>query len=439
MKNFLTIHKEGSHYARSSLGSFFVTATALIIAVAAGALARDVRLWVWGPALLSSILISFLLLLALWRQKEEKQSIEQKVLKQTRELKEERARLIASINSIPFGFLLANKDGRVLLENAVLTKLFDLDDKKGIAIEDIGKHLGKDFDLLAQVDECMTEKKVCEMKEILFGSKFLRGIIAPIIAGDDLGGSIGYVLLFEDITETKVLERSRDEFFAVASHELRTPLTAIRGNTAMLQDMLNNKGVDADVKDMLSDIHEGSVRLINIVNDFLDVASLEQGNTNMENTRFDISETIEHVLRDLKTATEKKSLAIRFKKPDNLPLVLGDKSRLGQVLTNLIGNAVKFSSKGDVTVEILLVPERKELKVLVTDCGIGISPERQALLFHKFQQAGEQVLARDITQGTGLGLYISRLLIEKMGGTMGLSKSAPGAGSTFYFTVPVAS
>src|SRR3989338_2487658 len=276
------------------------------------------------------------------------------------------------------------------------------------------------------------------MKEIILGAKVLRGIIAPIITGGGGTKTIGYVLLFEDVTEAKVLERSRDEFFSIASHELRTPLTAIRGNSEMINTLYKDKIVDRDMADMLSDIHEASVRLIDIVNDFLDVARLEQGNVVVEKTPFDVAEPIERVFRDLRLSLEKKGLAFSFKKPQGLPLVLGDKGRLEQVVMNLLGNAIKFSSKGLVGIEIVIELEKNRLKILVSDTGMGMSPENQMLLFHKFQQAGEKILARDVTQGTGLGLYISKLLIDRMGGTMGLVKSAPGEGSTFYFTLPLA-
>ncbi|OGZ14516.1 MAG: hypothetical protein A2948_05170 [Candidatus Lloydbacteria bacterium RIFCSPLOWO2_01_FULL_54_18] len=175
------------------------------------------------------------------------------------------------------------------------------------------------------------------------------------------------------------------------------------------------------------------------MNDFLDVARLEQGETSMKKTKFDIAEPIEETLRDMKNPAEQKGLTLRFNKPDKVLEVTGDKDRLRQILTNLVGNAVKFSPKGVITVEVELEPKQQVVKISVRDPGMGISPERQALLFHKFQQAGEQVLARDVTQGTGLGLYISKLLIERMGGTIGLAKSAQGEGSTFYFTLPIAS
>ena len=368
----------------------------------------------------------------------EKEKVDDIVIVRTQELSEEKARLVSSINSIPFGFLIANNDGRVLLMNEVLMSLFHLDDREVLTLSDVAERLGATSDLESEVAECMKGQVVCEMKEIILGAKVLRGIIAPIITGGGGTKTIGYVLLFEDVTEAKVLERSRDEFFSIASHELRTPLTAIRGNSEMINTLYKDKIVDRDMADMLSDIHEASVRLIDIVNDFLDVARLEQGNVVVEKTPFDVAEPIERVFRDLRLSLEKKGLAFSFKKPQGLPLVLGDKVRLEQVVMNLLGNAIKFSTKGLVGVEILIELEKNHLKILVSDTGMGMSPENQMLLFHKFQQAGEKILARDVTQGTGLGLYISKLLIERMGGTMGLVKSAPGEGSTFYFTLPLA-
>ena len=115
--------------------------------------------------------------------------------------------------------------------------------------------------------------------------------------------------------------------------------------------------------------------------------------------------------------------------------VWADKARTQQVGSNLIGNAIKFSKQGEVAVNF--EKEKDFVKVRVTDNGIGISPANQRLLFKKFQQAGERVLARDVTKGTGMGLYISKLLTELMGGKIYLENSEFGKGSTFAFELPV--
>lgn len=438
--------KESFLSARKFLANISPASAAIIIAVNTVVLGavlvfRETMVWVWVLALSDAVLIYAMLLAVFRRQREEKEHIEREVIERTQELKDERARLTASIDSIPFGFLIADNNGRVLMENAALAKLFRLDGRKGITIEGIGKQLGNNIDLKGETEQCMKGRAVCRIPEMLFESKFLRALIAPVLTADNKERAIGYILLFEDITEAKVLERSRNEFFAVASHELRTPLTAIRGNSAMLLDQYKNKILDADGTAMLADVHDASVRLIDIVSDFLDVAGLEQGNIAAVIARVpvDLSEQIELAIREATPSAEKKGVSIVVKNNERISSVTGDKGRLRQVFANLIGNAVKFSpTKGVVTVEI--VPDEKKgfVRILVSDTGVGIPQERQGLLFHKFQQAGEQVLARDLTQGTGLGLYISKLLVERMGGAMGLLKSTPGEGSTFYFTLPVA-
>jgi signal transduction histidine kinase len=270
----------------------------------------------------------------------------------------------------------------------------------------------------------------------------LRVFCTPVItkdegAQDSERNAIGYVVLVEDITEAKVMERSRDEFFAVASHELRTPLTAIRGNAEMILEAYADKIADGDLKEMLRDIDISSTRLIGIVNDFLEVSRLEQGRFEIKKERFDVSEIIGKVLRDLETTVEQKGLAAAYAAPASpLPAVYADKNRTEQILFNLVGNAIKFTKSGSITVTA--VAAGNFINVRVIDTGGGISEHNQALLFRKFQPAGEEMLARDVTQSTGLGLYISKLIISSMGGTIGLERSEPGKGSTFLFTLPVA-
>lgn len=367
----------------------------------------------------------------------EKNKAEQTVLLRTQELREEKARLLASINSLSFGFVLADADDHILLKNPVLGHILDItDDIK--SIHDITKLLQHpdskvDLDIAASCKRCMELKEPVEFKEVPYGKKFLRIICAPVAAAKDI---IGYIFLVEDITEAKVMERSREEFFAVASHELRTPLTAIRGNADMLLTMFADKIIDKDVKEMLGDIEASSVRLITVVNDFLEVSRLEQGRIEIKKENFDLYELIEKVIRDLKTTVEKKGITLSLLSPNSsVRTVLADKNRTEQVLLNLIGNATKFTQQGDIAVGV--EQEGNFLKVRVTDTGAGISPHNQTLLFRKFQQAGEDMLARDVSQSTGLGLYISRLIMQTMGGEIGLEKSELGKGSTFFFTLPV--
>jgi len=376
-------------------------------------------------------------------------NVEDKINTRTKELAEERSRLLSSINSLSFGFLIVNLQHEIILKNRAILELFGLKGSDKVSVADISKMLGG-FDIAVEAARCLESgKSVCEIKEIVFQKKILRGLVAPInvegdkdIASASGSGSpqrIGYVFLLEDVTEAKAMERSRDEFFAVASHELRTPLTAIRGNAEMILDSFAAEIKNQDMREMLTDIDASSIRLIDIVNDFLEVSRLEQGRVEIKAEKFNLREVIDRVVKNLKSTTDKKDISLEFMHPDFPPLyVLADRNRVEQVLINLIGNSIKFTQKGGISVNLTKQDEHF-LRVEVTDTGLGISEQNQSLLFRKFQQAGESMISRDVTQGTGLGLYICQKIISYMGGSIGLEKSELGKGSTFAFTLPVAS
>ena len=374
----------------------------------------------------------------------EKKKVEDEVQEKTKELRKEQARLLASINSLSFGFVIADTNDKVIVKNAALSTILELTEEP-TSVKDIidsFKGIASGLDVLTHsCRECIDLKKVVELKEISHGKKYLRVFCTPIITKNESTQDateevIGYVVLVEDITEAKIMERSRDEFFAVASHELRTPLTAIRGNADMILDMYADKIVDKDMKEMLQDIDISSIRLISIVNDFLEVSRLEQGRFEINKENFNVSDVVEKVVRDLKSMVEQKGLSVAYTAPTSpLPTVFADKNRTEQILLNLVGNAVKFTKVGSITITTTAMDSFVDVRVI--DTGTGISEHNQALLFRKFQQAGEQTLARDVTQSTGLGLYISKLIISRMGGTIGLEKSEVGKGSIFAFTLPI--
>lgn len=193
-----------------------------------------------------------------------------------------------------------------------------------------------------------------------------------------------------------------------------------------------------DLKDMMVDIHDSSVRLIDIVNDFLDLSRLEQGKVVFKPEEFALEEVIESVVYEMKPIIQEKKLYLKFDKItlNSLPKIWADKNRTKQIIYNLIGNAVKFTDQGGVTVTANT--QEDLIKVFVSDSGPGMSLDAQKLLFHKFQQASNSLLTRNTARGTGLGLYISKMMTENMGGSMGLDNSQEGKGSTFSFTLPIA-
>jgi signal transduction histidine kinase/HAMP domain-containing protein len=366
-----------------------------------------------------------------------KASVEKQVEDRTHELHAEQAKLLASIQGLPTGFTLADSKGNILIQNNRVQAIFGLNSQPG-SLTQLSEHL-KSFDLAVQLNKVLETKKALQFDEVAVGANILRLFMGPVTVHEDgVDQIIGVVILSEDITEAKILDRSKDEFFSIASHELRTPLTAIRGNMSMIQQYFPEIAKNQDLKDMVGDSYESSTRLIDIVNDFLDLSRIEQGKMSFKIEDFPIEPVIENVVYEMKGILQPKNLYLKFDKMtlDSLPPVRADKDRVKQIIYNLVGNASKFTEQGGISISS--EHDANFIKVTVTDTGRGISPEGQKLLFHKFQQTGSSLLTRDTTRGTGLGLYISKMLVEKMGGKVNLERSEEGKGSTFSFTLPIA-
>ncbi len=369
------------------------------------------------------------------KDKEVKETIEKTVDERTRELKEEQARLTASINSLELGFMLTDASGRIFSKNPALGSILNL--PWGVkTLEEIDASLKASFSFTAMYNQARNEHRPVDLKNLAFEAKNIAVFAAPIYVGGRDEDFIGLVILVQDQTEAKVLERSRDEFFSIASHELRTPLTAIRGNTSLIQEHYSDK-LDPELKEMVNDIYESSVRLIDIVNDFLNMGRLEQQRFTFKNEAFGMEDLISDALKEYQVTGSRQHLSLDFEKPsESLPKAFADKERIRQVVVNLIGNSLKFTENGGVKVKTK--QNNGMIEVYVSDTGRGIPLQNQSLLFHKFQQAGESLFTRDTTRGTGLGLYISKLMIEAMGGKIWLVSSEEGKGSTFAFSIPVA-
>jgi len=375
--------------------------------------------------------------------------LEDQVKLRTNQLIASTSRAYSFLDSLNLGFIMCDVNAQVVLVNTPARQIFASkmvgnDDHAPIPTPDqeltldvIDGLLQPELQLKQRIQQSLSTNESAEFEEINFGKRVLHVSIAPMINETTPGDKqqIGIVILLDDITEHKVLERSKDEFLSIASHELRTPLTAIRGNSALLQKYYAAKMPDKDMVEMVSDIHESSIRLIDIVNDFLDVSALEQGKIRMNPETLQMDEVVSAVVRELQHLCDSKNITL-VKDPSvvNAPLVKADKQRIKQVIYNLVGNATKFTEHGSITIS--LQSDDHHVYTYVTDTGRGMSVENQRLLFRKFQQAGSSLLTRDTTKGTGLGLYISKLIVELSGGKIGLQSSEIDKGSTFVFSLP---
>lgn len=237
-----------------------------------------------------------------------------------------------------------------------------------------------------------------------------------------------------DLARKRALEASKvkSEFLANMSHEIRTPINGILG----FADLLSHTQLDDEQRDYVNTIKESSASLLAIVNDILDFTRIEAGKLAIDNVAFDLRDCVEEVLSLLAPTAYGKSLELVQLVYSDVPLKLhGDPIRIRQVITNLVHNAIKFTPRGRVVIRAMLESEGELdvlLRITVTDTGIGLAQSDQEKLFRAFGQADTSSTRR--YGGAGLGLIISRKLVEQMGGTIGV-ESEPGKGSTFWFTL----
>ncbi|MBF0264730.1 MAG: response regulator [Gammaproteobacteria bacterium] len=287
------------------------------------------------------------------------------------------------------------------------------------------------------------EKYNCEHR-IVLPDNTVRYLLGSAEVHTDNSGTLIMSGSIQDVTEKVKVENAlkqamqqaeqaniaKSQFLANMSHEIRTPLNAIIGMTYLvLQTPLNNKQLN-----FLQKVHYSGESLLGIINDILDFSKIEARKLMIENIPFNLQDVLSHFANLAGLKAYEKNLELIFDTPVNLPMnLIGDPTRLGQILLNLGYNAVKFCEQGEIIISTKVLEQNEQevrIQFSIKDTGIGMTPEQQAKLFQDFTQADSSTTRK--FGGTGLGLAISKNLVELMGGDIQVD-SEPGVGSSFYF------
>lgn len=243
------------------------------------------------------------------------------------------------------------------------------------------------------------------------------------------GKSPQYLEVNRDITERVKIEKQREEFISIASHELKTPVTSLKAYGQVLQARFAKKDEEHSVM-MLSKMDAQINKLNNLITDLLDVSKIEGGRLQFQNNFFSFDELVHEIVEEVQRTTEKHTITVYGKTGRK---IYGDRDRIGQVIINLLTNAIKYSPQSDKVI-VTSLATKKEVKVCVQDFGVGIPKDKLPHVFERFYRVPGKT--HDTVPGMGIGLYISSEIVKRQGGSI-WAESIQGESSTFCFTLPV--
>ena len=336
------------------------------------------------------------------------------------------------LESIAEGLVVVNNKGEIVMMNPAAEKLLAIDQEGRV-----GKPLLeglRDEQLVSLVSGTNEDREIVVTAKQDSTKRVLRASNAVVT--DENGKAVGMVAVLSDVTKQHELEELKSEFVSKVGHELRTPIVAMQHALSILVDGV--AGPLSEEQQKFVALSQRNLQRLNAhINDLLDLSKLEAKKLELRLESVALGEVIQSVSESLDAWAKSKALMIIRRVPEDLPRVTCDPMRITQVLTNLVGNAVKFTPRqGRITIEAKRADEDRAVEVSVTDTGVGIVKEDLPKLFSKFQQVGER-MASDIS-GTGLGLVISKEIVEIHHGRIWAESDAPRKeGARFAFVLPI--
>ncbi len=350
--------------------------------------------------------------------------------KASKDAEREKEKTMAIIKNFVDGVLFFNKEKKLILANSKIKEMFDVEVKeiRGKRVEELNSFSSME-DLIKLIGKDIREvfrEEISPQEGV-----FLEVTTIPVKKEEE---EIGTLVNIHDITREKSIEKIKSEFVSVAAHQLRTPLAGIKWTLQTILEEEEDAGIPEEIMQFIRKAYESNDRMVNLVNDLLNVTRIEEGRYVYEPEELEFMDVVNPVIEAYTEHIKNKNLEFEVKKTEKeLPKVKVDKEKIGIVAQNFLDNAMKYTNEGKITLSIDYDKEKGNISYSVTDTGVGIPEDQQKRMFNKFFRAAN--VQRMDTEGSGLGLFIAKNIIEAHGGEVGFH-SKPGEGSTFYFLVP---
>lgn len=354
------------------------------------------------------------------------------ILEDTEEAKnqaiEERNKTLAIINNFSDGLLVLDNENTVELISPSVEILLK-QDEDNILGKSVFKLSSKELNLRPLID-VLKKKKEIYRKEIEIDGNLLLEVSSSSF---DFGEKKGTLVIIHDVSRDRLVEKMKTEFVSIAAHQLRTPLSAIKWSLKMILDGDVGK-INPEQKDLLEKTYYSNERMIGLINDLLNVTRIEEGRFLYKPEKMQLEGVIVNALQDFEETIKMKKVNVRFEKLKKLlPPVIIDEEKMSLAIHNLLDNALKYtvSEKGEIAISL----EEKEDSIIfkIKDNGVGIPKNQHQRIFTKFFR-GDNVIRME-TEGSGLGLYTTKNIIESHKGKIWF-ESDEGKGTTFYFSLP---
>lgn len=337
--------------------------------------------------------------------------------------------LAHSTNYLDYGVIIADNHYKITRINDKAKQLLGIT-AQPTDLHEIASQLPQHTQFMDHVIHCGPNRLTCNFGDLDVHESHLAIYLSPIF--DEHDKLLGRLLSIHDKSGDQAAK-----LIPALVHELRTPLTAVRGNASILQEDFGQLFTEEQPRALLGFVRSGSEDVLGMVNGILEMARLEDGRATFDLQVVQLSQVITETVNPLAVLAQQRGLTLSVQPSELLNYtVVCDPAKVREVLTNLVSNAIKFTSVGGVSIS--LATNQTAIEISVIDSGAGIPPEEQDKLFGKYFQTSNNTLKADASKSTGLGLYICKLIMTGMGGDIYLKQSTIGQGSTFSFTLDIA-